>query len=354
MKNVLLLNFSIRKYGNSWIASDVFSKKVANDDIQVETISIPSLKLKHCTGCFGCNNGELKCVMKDDLEGLKEKLTAADAIVLVSPCFVFSAPASMKTIIDRMAAWALNEIETGGKRRLGISISVAGATGEWYSMQRGIPSLFLKLMNCDVAFMKTYERVALKGDILLKPFVLQEIEKVAEAVKATLLEQSATFPLSNEDKRLTYCPNCGNDAFRVYERKTMVCSVCGKAQRSGVFGIHPVDSLDKTSPTGAKEHSVMIGGNIENSFASSEEIARRMDVYLTTGSFDCTEYIPKADTDMYVKVEWSSEGLEEFNRVVPKAFQSFVKKAVEKKAAGRGETIITKEVFLEIKKASGN
>ena len=354
MKNVLLLNFSSRKYGNSWIASDIFSRKVANDAIQVETISVPHLQLKHCTGCFGCNNGELKCVMKDDFEGLKEKLNAADAIVLVSPCFVFSAPASMKTIIDRIAAWALNEIESGGKRRLGISISVAGATGEWHSMQRSSPSLLLKLMNCDVAFLKTYERVALKGDILLKPYLLQEIEKVAEAAQATLLGQTAAFPMGNEDKRLTYCPNCGNDAFRVYERKTIVCSVCGKAQKSGVFGIHPVDSLDKASPTGAKEHSVMIGGNIENSFASSEEVAKRLDIYLTTGNFDCTDYVSKAEIDISAKVEWSPEGLEEFNRIVPKAFQSFVKKAVEKKATDRDVTIITKEVFLEIKKASGN
>ena len=354
MKNVLLLNFSSRKYGNSWIASDIFSKKVANDVVQPETISVPSLQLKHCTGCFGCNNGELKCVMKDDFEGLKEKLNVADAIVLVSPCFVFSAPASMKTIIDRLAAWALNEIETDGKRRLGISISLAGATDEWHSMQRSYPSLLLKLMNCDVAFIKTYERVALKGDILLKPLILQEIEKVAEAVQANLLGKSVTFPSGNEDNLLTYCPNCGNDVFRVYERKTIVCTVCGKAQKSGAFRIHPVDSLDKTSPTGAKEHSVLIGGNIENSFASSEEIARRMEVYLTTGNFDCTEYIPKADIDISIKVEWSSEGLEEFARVVPKAFQSFVKKAVEKKAVSRGVTIITKEVFLEIKKASGN
>ena len=156
MKNLLLLNFSIRKHGNCWIASDLFSKRVSDDSIKVEMINVPGLQLKHCTGCFGCNNGELKCVMKDDLDGLKEKLIAADAIVLVSPCFIFSAPASMKAILDRLAAWALHEIETGGKRRLGISISMAGATNEWHSMQRSFPSLFLKLMNCDVAFLKTY------------------------------------------------------------------------------------------------------------------------------------------------------------------------------------------------------
>ena len=71
MKNVLLLNFSSRKYGNSWIVSDIFSNKLTNEVIHVETISVPGLQLKHCTGCFGCNNGELKCVIKPEFNSKK-------------------------------------------------------------------------------------------------------------------------------------------------------------------------------------------------------------------------------------------------------------------------------------------
>lgn len=357
MKKLLLLNFSGRKYGNCWIASDVFSKKAASDEIRIEIINVPSLGLKHCSGCFGCNNGELKCIVKDELEALKEKLAASDAIALFSPCFIFAAPGSMKTIMDRLAAWALNEIETGGKRRLGVSISMAGATGEWHSMQRSFPSLFLRLMNCDTVFLKTYENMGLKGEVLLRPQVLREIENVAESVKAALLGGEAAFPSGKEDERLEYCQNCGNDTFKVYDRKTLVCSVCGAARQTGAFRTRDAGGLDKISPSGAKEHSAMIGGKIENSFASGEEITRRLDTYLTTGRFDYTEYLPEAVAKRPVisgEVEWSPDGLAEFQRVVPKPFQPFVKNAVEKKAAERGAWIITKEIFLEIKKASGN
>ena len=177
---------------------------------------------------------------------------------------------------------------------------------------------------------------------------------VAESAKHRLLGKSSAFPSGYEDERLAYCPNCGNDTFRIYDRKTFVCSVCGKAQKTAGGGIRPADSLDKISPAGSKEHSAMIGGKIENGFAASEDIARRLDVYLSTGSFDNNEYRPMSDSDKATKVEWTPDGLEEFSRVVPRAFQSFVKKAVEKKAVERGAEMITKELFLEIKKASGN
>jgi len=292
--------------------------------------------------------------MNDDLESLKEKLIIADAIILVAPCFIFSAPSSMKAIMDRMAAWALHEIETGGKRRLGISISMAGATGEWHSMQRSLPSLFLKLMNCEVAFLKTYENVGIKGEILLNPAALQEIETVAESIKLTLLGESAKFPSGHEDERLSYCPSCGNDSFRIIERKTFVCSVCGKAQKATAFSTRPIESMDKFSPSGAKGHSALIGGKIASGFAASEEIARRLDTYLTTGAIVTSEYHPQTEMETQAEIEWTEEGLDEFHRVVPKAFQSFVKKAVERKAIEQGVNIITAELFLEIKKASGN
>jgi len=259
----------------------------------------------------------------------------------------------MKNIMDRLAAWALHEIEAGGKRRLGVSISMAGASGEWHSMQRGLPSLFLKLMNCDVVFIKTYENMGLKGEILLNPQSLREIETAAESMKSLLLGQKAVFPPSGEDSRLAYCPNCGNDAFRIYDRKTFVCAVCGTAQKASVRGLRTAGGMDKLSPGGAKEHSAMIGGKIESGFAAGDEIVRRLNAYLA-GNMDQSEYHLDAGEGTSAKVEWEPEGLDELYRAVPKAFQPFVKKAVEKKAAERGAGVITKELFLEIKKASGN
>ncbi len=49
-----------------------------------------------------------------------------------------------------------------------------------------------------------------------------------------------------------------------------------------------------------------------------------------------------------------TDALESFNKMVPKAFQGFVKKAIEKKAKTKGKKVITKDVFFQIKKESGN
>jgi hypothetical protein len=101
------------------------------------------------------------------------------------------------------------------------------------------------------------------------------------------------------------------------------------------------------------EHSELVGSNILNGFAKGEERIKRIDDYFKNGIVPTTPYVITQEKEE-IEVKWDQEGLNAFRSACPKAFQKFVKKAIEKKANDKGIEIITKEVFWQIKKESGN
>jgi len=350
-KNILMLVFSSRKNGNCDISGKIFSKKFNNSNFLFEEVDVTKLNLKPCTGCFGCNNGSFKCIIADDLDGIKNKIENANIIITIAPCFIFSVPARMRIIMERLAAWALNSIESGVEKKIGIGINFAGAPNEWHSSQRSQSSLFLTLFNCDIKYLKTFEKIGLKGEVLLYPDILGEIESVSDCLKLFLENEKTIFPSDIEDEQILLCPNCHGDSFRVLNRKKYICTTCGlELIPSAFLKKNKISGLNKLSPDGADEHTRYIGGKIANSFSVIEDIEKRLEYFEEKGSFDKTVYNIKREENAHSSVEWDADGLAEFKKVVPKGFQSFVKRAVEKKATEQGIALITKEVFLMFKK----
>ena len=66
----------------------------------VEILSLSSLKVQPCVGCDICHKTGI-CSIKDDYEGIKEKLLACDGFILASPNYIFSVTAQMKALFDR-------------------------------------------------------------------------------------------------------------------------------------------------------------------------------------------------------------------------------------------------------------
>ncbi len=68
----------------------------------VETVELNKLDIKGCRGCFACwKGGEGKCVIKDDMPGVLEKILWADMIIYSFPLYYFGIPGQMKNMIDR-------------------------------------------------------------------------------------------------------------------------------------------------------------------------------------------------------------------------------------------------------------
>ncbi|MBC2579191.1 flavodoxin family protein [Clostridium sp. DJ247] len=354
-KKVLGICFSEVRNGNSAILLNEIMKPIKAKGYEVEQINIGDFDIKQCLGCFKCNNATFSCILKDDLKKILEKIDSVDAIAITAPCYILTAPSQIKALMDRTAARALDRIENDVTRRPGVALSVAGATHTWYSMQRALPSLFLQLNNCDVIEQKVYGGIALKGDILNHPEVLKEANLIGEKLVSAMAGKNPYDPVAHYEEDYLICPECKGDLFQLQSNGQVSCGICGTGlKRKGLINHHyEVVSTGKFTKEGAQEHTRYVGGRIITGMDLAEETVRRLKLYEADGTI--IDKKPAAEQKREVgNVIWEQEAEDTFKSVVPKAFQEFVRVAVEKKAAAQGYSVITKEIFLAIKKASGN
>jgi multimeric flavodoxin WrbA len=99
-KKVLVISASPREGGNSDTLSDQFIKGATEAGHQAEKIFIARKDIKYCTGCLVCNDTH-KCVIKDDMEEVLNKMVEADVIVMATPVYFYSMDGQLKTLIDR-------------------------------------------------------------------------------------------------------------------------------------------------------------------------------------------------------------------------------------------------------------
>jgi multimeric flavodoxin WrbA len=100
MKNVLILSASPRKGGNSDTLCDRFAQGAKERGNNVEKVFLASKTIGYCRGCGVCNNTH-KCIQKDDMAEILDKMVTADVIVLATPVYFYTMDGQMKTLIDR-------------------------------------------------------------------------------------------------------------------------------------------------------------------------------------------------------------------------------------------------------------
>ena len=105
MKNVLILAGSPRLNGNSSALAKEFAKGAMEAGHEVEHVDVARKHVNGCLGCNGCYRNDGVCVQKDDMSEIREKMLAADVIVLASPIYFYSMSAQLKTVIDRTYAF---------------------------------------------------------------------------------------------------------------------------------------------------------------------------------------------------------------------------------------------------------
>jgi multimeric flavodoxin WrbA len=99
-KKVLVLSASPRKGGNSDTLCDEFVRGAAYAGHQAEKVFLRDKKIGYCVGCGACGNTH-KCVQKDDMAEVLDKMVEADVIVMATPVYFYTMDAQMKTLIDR-------------------------------------------------------------------------------------------------------------------------------------------------------------------------------------------------------------------------------------------------------------
>ena len=80
-----------------------FLKGAEEASAEVENIFLVDREIGHCTGCFGCwIKTPGNCVIKDDMDSLRENFMGSDIVVMATPVYVDGVSGIMKTFMDRM------------------------------------------------------------------------------------------------------------------------------------------------------------------------------------------------------------------------------------------------------------
>ncbi len=101
--NVVAVNGSARKDGNTAILLRHALGEIEAEGISTELVQLAGLRIRGCTACFRCfANKDRRCaVTNDDVNAVIGKMDAADGILLGSPTYFADVTAEIKAVVDR-------------------------------------------------------------------------------------------------------------------------------------------------------------------------------------------------------------------------------------------------------------
>jgi len=199
---VLAFATSPRRHGNSETLLDwVLAAMAKQGGASIEKIVLEEANINPCRGCNACEVLN-KCVQRDGMDIVHDKIVAADCIVLASPIFCMGLCAQAKALVDRAQVFRSRKYvlkipivppERKGKR-IGIFLATAGQT--WPHVFDGaVPSVkcffhVIDVLDKDIRYLMI-NGVDEKGAIENHPTAKQDAETLANAVITDLKSRLA-------------------------------------------------------------------------------------------------------------------------------------------------------------------
>lgn len=132
--NVLMINGSPRKGGNTALALGEMERVFQGEGMETETIQIGGQDLRGCIACGFCmQNG--RCVFDDLVNQVAPKFEACDGLVIASPVYYGSANGTLISFLDRL----FYSTHFDKAMKVGASVVVArrgGATATFDEMNK--------------------------------------------------------------------------------------------------------------------------------------------------------------------------------------------------------------------------
>lgn len=130
--NILILIGSHRRNGNTGQVCSLIQTHLEataqrhSVPLNIETIHLGQRNIEFCRGCRICfDRGEDHCPIKDDIAMIRDKMRAADGLLIATPIYVDDVNGITKNWIDRMA-YACHRPEFAGK--IAFSVATVGSS----------------------------------------------------------------------------------------------------------------------------------------------------------------------------------------------------------------------------------
>ena len=151
MSKVLVISTSLRAKSNSDILADRLIAGAKDVGHEVEKISLKGKEIKFCIGCLSCQKKQ-KCVLKDDVAEILDKVKNAETLVFVTPIYYYEMCGQMKTLLDR-----LNPLYSSDYKFRNVYMLSTAAEDEDYTPEKAENGL-LGWVDC-------FEKAELKGTL---------------------------------------------------------------------------------------------------------------------------------------------------------------------------------------------
>lgn len=100
--NILILQGSPRKNGNTSFLVNAFKKGLEKSNHNVEILNVGTMKIAPCMSCEYCHNkGNGECIQKDDMQKIYESIKSSDMMVFASPVYYFNFSGQLQNVITR-------------------------------------------------------------------------------------------------------------------------------------------------------------------------------------------------------------------------------------------------------------
>jgi multimeric flavodoxin WrbA len=184
---VLGIMGSPRMKGNTDLLLDEALKGAESQQAEVEKILVDKLQIAPCKEYYGCLK-DGKCVIKDDMDGIYDKLLAADAVIIASPMFFYTVSAQLMLLISRcQALWArkyvLKNMDIPEKR--GAFIAVGATKGvKLFDGPKLTIKYFFQAINAKYTEELLIRGVDKKGEIKEHPTALSDAYELGKRLAA--------------------------------------------------------------------------------------------------------------------------------------------------------------------------
>jgi multimeric flavodoxin WrbA len=199
---VLAFAGSPRRGGNSETLLDwVLASMGGEPDVSIEKIALTEANIHMCNGCNACEKLN-KCIQRDGMDIVHDKIIDADCIMLSSPIFCMGLAAQVKALVDRAQVFRSRKYvlklpivppERKGNR-LGVFLATAGQNWD-HVFNAAVPSVkcfyhVIDIRDADIHYLMV-NNVDEKGAIRSHPTAKSEADMLGKDVIAELRKRLA-------------------------------------------------------------------------------------------------------------------------------------------------------------------
>lgn len=143
--DVVILQGSPRRFGNSAKIASWCDDEAAQAGLTSRVFYLQEMDIQPCIGCYVCYN-QGYCPIEDDMPRIIRAIEGASVIVVCTPVYTGTVPATLKAVIDR-CQWLHARQKVLGKEvhARGLLVAVAGQQGTRpFACVTGVVGMFME------------------------------------------------------------------------------------------------------------------------------------------------------------------------------------------------------------------